>query len=141
MSDKKKKSMSGFTIGCAALVALLFVLGYDGSGLGLGSGFSLGSGSGSSSPTQSQSQNTPASPNSEAPVEETKRVILEITVSGSDYLFQNSRMDINTLMTHIREYSTTTEIHITADETATINAMDDLTERLAANGYIHYSKR
>ncbi len=141
MSDKKKKSMGGFTIGCAALVALLFVLGYDGSGLGfsLGSGFS--SSSGSPTQSQSQSQNTPASPNNEAPVEETKKVILEITVSGSDYLFQNSRMDINTLMTHIREYSTTTEIHITADETATINAMDDLTERLAANGYIHYSKR
>ena len=64
-----------------------------------------------------------------------------MTVSGSDYLFKNQRLDLSSLVCQLTEYGKDADIRISSDETATINAMNSLTDALAANGFTNYSKR
>ena len=136
MSDKKKKkgAPSFLTLGMLAVVALLFFLGYEGGGVGSGSG----SGIIQDSPSvQQQQQQQVAQPTpTEAP-----KAVLDVTVSGSDYLFQNQRLDLSSLVSQLTEYGKDADIRISSDETATINAMNSLTDALAANGFTNYSKR
>jgi hypothetical protein len=136
MSDKKKKkgAPSFLTLGMLAVVALLFFLGYEGGGVGSGSG----SGIIQDSPSvQQQQQQQVAQPTpTEAP-----KAVLDVTVSGSDYLFKNQRLDLSSLVSQLTEYGKDADIRISSDETATINAMNSLTDALAANGFTNYSKR
>lgn len=133
MSDKKKKkgAPSFLTLGMLAVVALLFFLGYEGGGVGGGSG----SGIIQDSPSVQQQQIAQPPP-TEAP-----RAVLDVTVSGSDYLFGNQRLDLSSLVSQLTEYGKDADIRISSDETATINAMNSLTDALAANGFTNYSKR
>lgn len=134
MSDKKKKKSAtgGVTLGMLAVVALLFFLGNDGGGIGGGSGSGIISDGPSVQYYQEEAQ--PAA--TEAP-----KAVLEVTVSGSDYLFQNQRLDLTVLVTQLSDYGKDADIRISSDETATINAMNALTDALAANGFTNYSKR
>lgn len=134
MSDKKKKkgAPSFLTLGMLAVVALLFFLGYEGGGVGGGSG----SGIIQDSPSVQQQQQIAQPPPTEAP-----RAVLDVTVSGSDYLFKNQRLDLSSLVSQLTEYGKDADIRISSDETATINAMNSLTDALAANGFTNYSKR
>ena len=136
MSDKKKKkgAPSFLTLGMLAVVALLFFLGYEGGGVGSGSG----SGIIQDSPSvQQQQQQQVAQPTpTEAP-----KAVLDVTVSGRDYLFKNQRLDLSSLVSQLTEYGKDADIRISSDETATINAMNSLTDALAANGFTNYSKR
>ena len=137
MSDKKKKkgAPSFLTLGMLAVVALLFFLGYEGGGVGSGSG----SGIIQDSPSvqqQQQQQQVVQPPPTEAP-----KAVLDVTVSGSDYLFKNQRLDLSSLVSQLTEYGKDADIRISSDETATINAMNSLTDALAANGFTNYSKR
>lgn len=135
MSDKKKKkgAPSFLTLGMLAVVALLFFLGYEGGGVGGGSG----SGIIQDSPSVQQQQQQIAQP----PPTEAPRAVLDVTVSGSDYLFGNQRLDLSSLVSQLTEYGKDADIRISSDETATINAMNSLTDALAANGFTNYSKR
>ena len=136
MSEKKKKkgAPSFLTLGMLAVVALLFFLGYEGGGVGSGSG----SGIIQDSPSvQQQQQQQVAQPTpTEAP-----KAVLDVTVSGSDYLFKNQRLDLSSLVSQLTQYGKDADIRISSDETATINAVNSLTDALAANGFTNYSKR
>ncbi|MBQ9111729.1 MAG: hypothetical protein IJY06_10265 [Oscillospiraceae bacterium] len=134
MSDKKKKkgAPSFLTLGMLAVVALLFFLGYEGGGVGSGSGSGIIQDSPSVQQQQQVAQPTPT----EAP-----KAVLDVTVSGSDYLFKNQRLDLSSLVSQLTEYGKDADIRISSDETATINAMNSLTDALAANGFTNYSKR
>ena len=130
---KKKKSVDGVTIGAVAVLGLLFVLGMDGKSLNFGS-LTTSAPVNSSNPSTSIIVETP---------KQTQPVVtsVEVTVSGRDYLYENNRIGLETLITKLEQHGKDVEIRITTDETATINAMDALTSRLAEAGFTNYSKR
>ena len=59
----------------------------------------------------------------------------EIMVSGHDYLFNNEKITLDSLVEKIGKLEKDVEIAITYDDTAAKNTMDDLTDKLDELGY------
>ena len=59
----------------------------------------------------------------------------EIMVSGHDYLFNNEKLSLESLISEIGKLDKNAEIKITYDDTAAKNTMDDLTDKLDELGY------
>ena len=64
----------------------------------------------------------------------------EVTVSGRDYIYNNSKVSLDEFVGELKKLGAETEIRITSDETATKNTMDDLIERLENEGFKNYIK-
>ncbi len=65
---------------------------------------------------------------------------VEIKVSGHDYLYLNSKIELSSFIDKLSGYEKDVEIRISADNTATMNTMEDLTEELDKNGFTNYYK-
>mgnify|MGYP003294129728 CR=1 FL=1 len=134
--EKKKKSIDGVTIGGIALIAAVLLLGWDGGGFGSGGGLNI------SMPTQkNESVDSQTVVVEKHEATQPKIVTVDVTVSGRDYIYNNNRIGLQTLIGELEQYGKNVEIRITTDETATINAMDALTSKLAEEGFTNYSKR
>lgn len=136
-------------------VAVFFLLGGC-DGFGNGSGNSEGSGEGSGTVTESvvsadKQESADSKENTENPestesskdstADESSAVpTAEVTVSGRDYIYNNSKVSLDEFVGELKKLGAETEIRITSDETATKNTMDDLIERLESEGFRNYIK-
>ncbi len=125
-------------------------------GFGNGSGNSEGSGEGSGTVTESvvsadKQESADSKENTENPestesskdstADESSAVpTAEVTVSGRDYIYNNSKVSLDEFVGELKKLGAETEIRITSDETATKNTMDDLIERLENEGFKNYIK-
>jgi hypothetical protein len=66
--------------------------------------------------------------------------IIDITVSGNDYLYNNEKLSLDKLITEISKFDKNVEITINSDDTAAKNTVDDLTDKLEENGYNNFKK-
>ncbi len=66
--------------------------------------------------------------------------IFEIMVSGHDYLYMNEKTELDDFIAKLKKSEKKAEIRISADNTATMNTMEDLTEALDKNGFTDYYK-
>ncbi len=123
---RKKGGKGGKFVVGAGILALL--------GLGVGWGFGLGTGDG-----DGKSDNTAVTEEAdkqEVTEAETENIItIDITISGRDYLYQNSKISLEDLLTELNKYEKNAKICIKCDETATKNAVDDLTSALNDNKF------
>lgn len=71
---------------------------------------------------------------------EPEKEIVEVTVSGHDYLYMNKKTDLAILIEMLKEIEKDVEIRISSDNTAAMNTMEDLTEALDKNGFTDYYK-
>ena len=113
-----------------AIVSIFLLLGGCDK-LGWGGG---GSGGGEGDGEGSSSGNADASSKPE-------KIKAEITVSGRDYLYKNNKITLDELSVELKKLGTDTEITIIADDTAAKNTVDDLTDRLDADGFANYTKK
>lgn len=125
------------TLVCLIIIALILLGNF---------GFGFGNGSGNGNNTViSKNHNASISENSAVEDEkttqpETETPIIEITVSGREYLYQNNKIELDDFIEELNQFDKNIEIRISSDETATVNAMDNLTEKLNENGYTGYIK-
>lgn len=66
---------------------------------------------------------------------DTVNVSAEITVSGSDYIFNNKKISLNDLIKEISSLDKEAVITISSDDTAAKNTVDELTDKLEELGY------
>ena len=117
--------------------------GGSGGGEGDGEGSSRGNGtsaSASASGTNDSSDKKESSTASDAS-SKPEKIKAEITVSGRDYLYKNNKITLDELSAELKKLGTDTEITIIADDTAAKNTVDDLTDRLDADGFANYTKK
>ncbi|MCR5306014.1 MAG: hypothetical protein K6E36_05905 [Oscillospiraceae bacterium] len=108
----------------ALLVFLAFKLGWL-KGLGFGKGDGNGGSSTGSSMVTSAPESTAATT-----VEQIASV--DVTVSGSSYLYQNKTTDLESLITELKKLDKDTRVKL-HDDNAAKNAYDDLTKELKDN--------
>ncbi|MBP5379853.1 MAG: hypothetical protein J6Y64_09980 [Ruminococcus sp.] len=114
------------------IVALLYFKGFGGFGK------NSGEDKNDTSVSEPADKNEPTTEATTA--EATKADTAEITVSGHDYLFNNEKMSLETLVAEIAKLDKETEITITSDDTAAKNTVDELTDKLDELGYKNYKK-
>lgn len=133
MSAKEKKGSGGliFILLLIIIIIIALIL-FLGGGFGFGSG---GNGFGNDA-VQVEGSISDTETGTTASVSEINYV--DVTVSGSSYLYQNNSYDLAGLIDAVKAIEGDIEIHITLDDTATANAYDDLTAALDENG-IPYS--
>ena len=130
-----------------AIISVFLLLGgCDKLGWGGGSGEGEGSGSGSQVSSSasgtdegSGKKESSAVVSSASSAPEKKKA--EITVSGRDYIYNNNKITLDDLSAELKKLGTDTEITIITDETAAKNTVDDLTDRLDADGFANYTKK
>ncbi len=133
MSAKEKKGSGGVILVLLLIIIIIALILFLGGGFGFGSGGGDGFGNdavqveGSISDTESGTMASTSAIN-----------YVDVTVSGSSYLYQNSSYDLAGLIDAVKAIEGDIEIHITLDDSATANAYDDLTAALEENG-IPYS--
>lgn len=108
----------------ALLVFLAFKLGWL-----KGLGFGKGDGDGGSGVSTSQESSAP-DVTTEVTVEQIASV--DVTVSGSSYLYQNRTTDLEALITELKKLDKDTRVKL-HDDNAAKNAYDDLTKALKEN--------
>ena len=88
-----------------------------------------------------KSNDTSVSATTEATTVEDKQLeIIDITVSGNDYLYNNEKMSLDKLITEISKFDKNAEITINTDDTAAKNTVDELTDKLEELGYNNFKK-
>lgn len=141
MASKKKRGnfMIIFLLIILVLVIMIFLL-FNG-GLGLGFGTNLDNNNNNNSGTeQSISDTLEISENAETELiteSITEMLVLEITVMGNIYLYQNKEIILVNLMSEIQAQQNDFMVCIT-DDNATQNAMEDLLTALE-NAEITYA--
>lgn len=111
-------------IGIAVTVVVIGIIIYAFGGKGFGGGKGDGVGSNSVSSDSSISESS---------ITETETMeYINITVSGSDYIFQNQKMNIDELMSELNSTEEKFPVKIT-DDGASIKAYDALVEALKDN--------
>ncbi len=142
-----KKIVAIFTVLVVAIVSTFLLMGGceklggsggDGNG---GSGSGEGSGGGTTSSASAEGSADVQKESSVEESEQSKIQEIEITVSGRDYLYQNNKIDLEDLMKELVKLGKDTQINIKADDTAAINTIDDLTDRLDEEGFKNYTKK
>ena len=113
----------------ALIIALLYFKGIG--------GFGKNSGDGKKNDTSSSETIEKAEPTTEAGQD---NKTAEITVSGHDYLYNNEKISLDSLVAEIGKLDKDTEITITSDDTAAKNTVDELTDKLDELGYKNYKK-
>lgn len=129
--SKKGKAAGGAGIGVIVLV-LLALLGGD-FGFGIGGN---GSGDGGNSDVIEDNQD---SQNADKEDEEENTTVLKVTVSGSDYYYDNEKISFDNLVSEIESKDGTIIVEIT-DEDAGRNAYQKLIDKLDEL-YIDYRER
>lgn len=66
--------------------------------------------------------------------------VVEVMVSGHDYLYLNNKIELDDFIDILKKFEKKVEIKISADNTAAMNTMEDLTEALDKNGFTDYYK-
>lgn len=64
-----------------------------------------------------------------------QQIIIEITIDGRDYIYNNKKMQLDELMTEINTNDKSAEIYISCESTATVNARDNLEDALESSGF------
>lgn len=121
LSNKKGAVHVAIIIAVIAVVAVVVVVGFLTNGFGLGGGKGDGEGAGDVSAVQSRSEV------SEPVVEELN--FLNVTVSENEYLYQNSRLQLDELMDKLVIDAVDTKVKIT-DENASKRAYNNLISAL-----------
>ena len=129
--SKKGKAAGGAGIG----VILLVLLALLGGGFGLGIGGN-GSGDGDNSDVIEDNQDNQ---NTDKEDEEENTTVLKVTVSGSDYYYDNEKISFDNLISEIESEDGTIIVEIT-DEDAGRNAYQKLIDKLD-DLYIDYRER
>lgn len=111
----------------------------EGEGSGEGSGGSSAVSSAASGVEESKGEKESSAASETSSVPEEKKA--EITVSGRDYLYKNNKITLDELSAELQKLGKDTEITIISDETAAKNTVDDLTDRLDADGFANYTKK
>lgn len=110
---------------CVVAIAIIpFWKGCGGSGLGRGGGNDDDSES-KTNQTEQITDNTT-----------TQVTCIEITISGTEYLYQGEPITIDALLEKAKEIKA--EIRIYTDKTATINALDDIEDALKDNNLTYH---
>jgi len=124
---------------CAVVIVLFLV----GKGLGFGNGFGDGEGDGNST-SESQTESTEQEEvedveevEEESVAEKTTEngdeavLILEVTIMGNDYFYENERIALDALMTEIESTEGQYIVKI-LDDNASLNAYENLVDELDA---------
>lgn len=114
-----------FIIGIAVAIVIVGIIIYAFGGKGFGGGKGDGEGSNSVSADSSISEILQ--------FETEAMKYMNITVSGSDYLFQNQKMTVDELMSELNSGEEKFPVKIT-DDSASIKAYDTLVKALKDNG-------
>lgn len=132
--NEKKKGGSGFGFVAVAGIGAVIL-----SQMGC-EGFSIGTGmDGITGTEQSISDTTYPTDDSKIIATQPQATIVEITIDGSEYIINGKRMNIYDLMIEVNNNEKSAEIRITCADTATLNAQNDLIDRLKASGYDNYT--
>ncbi|MBQ5335036.1 MAG: hypothetical protein J6Z45_03725 [Oscillospiraceae bacterium] len=128
MQTKRKGKGVLIVIIILAILALLVFLAFK-LGWLKGLGFGKGEGDGGSGVSTSQQTDEPAS-TADTTVEQVASV--EVTVSGSSYLYQNKTTELEALITELTKLDKNTRVKL-HDENAAKNTYDALTKALKDN--------
>ncbi len=146
MSEGKKKGKTGAKVAggigaVGVLGACAYLLTHCGAGFGFGGG---GNGDGSSQGSGAGDTTTSVSAEATAGAETTADItaetvltaettaaveIVSVTVSGSDYLYENKSISLDDLLTSLKSLEAGTVVRIT-DDNASLNAYNALTDAL-----------
>lgn len=125
MQTKRKGKGVLIVIIILAILALLIFLAFK---LGWLKGLGFGKGEGDGGNGVSSSQQTDA-PETTAATTVEQVTSVDVTVSGSSYLYQNKTAELETLITELKKLDKDTRVKL-HDENASKNAYDDLTKAL-----------
>ena len=130
-AKEKRKGKGGLlVVVILIIIAILVLLYFFGGGLGLGAG------DGGAIPAIGSVADTEAETTSaEAPDEIS---YIDVTVNGDEYLYENSAIALDELISKVKSFEKECEVHINVSETATLDAVDALKAELDSNG-INYS--
>ncbi len=146
MSEGKKKGKTGAKVAggigaVGVLGACAYLLthcgaGFGGGGGGNGDGSSQGSGAGDTTTSVSAEATAGAEITADTTAETVLTVettaaveIVSVTVSGSDYLYENKSISLDDLLTSLKSLEAGTVVRIT-DDNASLNAYNALTDAL-----------
>lgn len=146
MSEEKKKGKTGAKVAggigaVGVLGACAYLLTHCGAGFGFGGGgngdgSSQGSGAGDTTTSVSAEATTGAETTADTTAEtvltaETTAAVetVSVTVSGSDYLYENKSISLDDLLTSLKSLEAGTIVTIT-DDNASLNAYNALTDAL-----------
>ncbi len=131
---KEKKSSS--SIGFVAIIAAgAIFLSQKSCGTGFGTG---GDGFTGIQTGVSGQVTNPDSNQSETPEQEATsapQIIIEITVDGRDYIYDNKRTEPDELIAALNSIDKSAEVHIFCENSATVNARENLLYILETNGF------
>ena len=127
MSKEKGKKKSGGSLIIILLLIILAILAF----LFLNGGFGLGAGDGGVIPAIGSVANTEATTSEEMSY-------IDVTVNGDEYLYENSAIALDELISKVKGFDKPCEVHINVSETATLDAVDALKAELK-NNEITYS--
>lgn len=128
LTNNKGAAAAIILVAALVVVAIVAVVGFLTDGFGLGGGQGDGEGEGNVSDTQSETEV------SEPVVEELD--FLNVTVSENEYLYQNSRLQLDELMDRLAADAADAKVKIT-DENASKRAYENLIAALKEKK-IHY---
>lgn len=146
MSEGKKKGKTGAKVAggigaVGVLGACAYLLTHCGAGFGFGGGgngdgSSQGSGAGDTTTSVSAEATAGAEITADTTAETVLTVettaaveIVSVTVSGSDYLYENKSISLDDLLTSLKSLEAGTVVRIT-DDNASLNAYNALTDAL-----------
>ena len=128
----KKKLPVGAGIVIIVLIFLMFM------GLGFGAGTGIGDGDGEGDTKEIKTAEAAVIENS-VDAEEKIENYLKVTVSESDYFFDNEKLQLDELIGKLAENEEAAVVEIT-DDHATKNAYDDLLDELKKNNIEYVEK-
>lgn len=128
--EKSKKKGGGIIVFIILLIIIAAVLAFLFSNGMLGFGGNSDGGVIPAIGTASEDSETEAV-TEEAPAETN---YIDVTVSEDKYLYLNDAITIDELIEKINGFEEKCEVHITVSETATLDAVDDLTAAFDSNG-------
>lgn len=145
MSEGKKKGKTGAKVAggigaVGVLGACAYLLTHCGAGFGFGGGNGDGSSQGSGAGDTTTSVSAEATAGAEITADTTAETVLtaettaaveivSVTVSGSDYLYENKSISLDDLLTLLKSLEAGTVVRIT-DDNASLNAYNALTDAL-----------
>lgn len=119
----------------AAVAAVALFLSQKGCDFGIGTGKNGVSNDNSNISEQVSATETVITEKSTEIATESEKVIIEITIDGRDYIYNNKKMQLDELMTEINKNDKSAEIFISCESTATVNARDNFEEALESSGF------
>ncbi|MBR5512853.1 MAG: hypothetical protein IKV85_02555 [Ruminococcus sp.] len=130
MGKDKKSSGAGFA---AIIAAGAIFLSQKSCGTGFGTG-NEGL-TGTQTGVSEQSDNPNETPATEAEVTAAPQIIIDITIDGRDYIYDNKKVGLAELTNALSNIDKSAEIRISCENSATVNAKENLVYSLETNGF------